>query len=154
MTDEKLIEWDHAFDLGVETIDNDHRSLVDLINELNDLIKNNAPTDQIHQLLDKAHSEMVIHFERENELIEKYVDKEEGERHIYFHNVTLDYIKDISNQYKEDPASVTASDLMHYLHGWIIDHIINQDHQMREYFERGGVVKSELTESNFFERNS
>ncbi len=153
MSEEKLVQWDRAFDLGIDEIDKDHRALVDLVNNLNDLIKGNAPSTQIHELLMQAHGEMNTHFDKENDYIRKHVtDKEEADKHIYFHQVTLDYLEDVAKQYKEDPKAVTPSDLMHYLHGWIVDHIINQDNMMREHFERAGVVESEVSNVGFFER--
>lgn len=152
MSEEKLIQWDHAFDIGVPTIDQDHLALVEMLNDLNDLIKSNQSPEKIHALLVSCHSDLKEHFKREDAIVREHVPAEEAEQHIYFHNVTLDYIKDLAQQYREDPASVSASDMMHYLHGWIIDHIINHDHKLRPYFEKAGLVTSDISEENILNR--
>lgn len=152
MTEEKLIKWDNAFDLGVKEIDDDHLELVETLNNLNDLIKSNEPSEKILALLENCHQALLKHFHNENKIVAKYIPDEEAKKHIYFHTVTADYILDLINQYKEDPEAVSAADMMHYLHGWIIDHIINQDHEMRPHLEKAGLVKSEADDESLLAR--
>ncbi|SCA58210.1 putative Methyl-accepting chemotaxis protein [Candidatus Terasakiella magnetica] len=149
---EVLIHWNHAFDLGVEQLDQDHQNLVELINQLDQLVKTNAPHSDILQLLEQTERDLITHFTHENEYIRKAQSGKEAENHLKFHDVTLEYLAKIILQFREDPESISAKDLLNYLHGWIIDHIINQDHKMRDDLERKGIIQSDLAEESAIAR--
>ncbi|WP_135080415.1 nitrate- and nitrite sensing domain-containing protein [Terasakiella sp. SH-1] len=149
---EVLINWNHAFDLGIDQLDEDHKLLVGRINDMNERVKRNASNDEIHSLLLQTGSDLKAHFERENEYIRKSQSGEESEQHLKFHKITLEYLYKVIEKFKHDPESVTAKDILHYLHGWIIDHIVNQDHKMRDDLERAGLVASEITNESAIAR--
>jgi len=146
-----LITWDRAFNLGIEEIDQDHVVLIDLINELNGLVKNNASHDNIQDVLNRTVAHLDVHFTRENDIIRQCQPNAEGEEHIRFHETTLLYFKDVAKTYKSDPNSINIRDLLHDFYDRLIDHIVDHDYKMRDDLERAGLVESDHANQSFIE---
>ncbi|WP_417831249.1 nitrate- and nitrite sensing domain-containing protein [Terasakiella sp.] len=146
-----LITWDRAFNLGIEEIDQDHIVLIDLINELNNLVKNNASHDDIQDVLDRTVTHLDIHFTRENDIIRQCQPNAEGEEHIRFHSETLIYFTNIAKAHKSDPNSLNIRDLLHAFYDRLIDHIVDSDYKMRDDLERVGLIESDHANQSFIE---
>lgn len=146
-----LITWDRAFNLGIEEIDQDHIVLIDLINELNGLVKNNAAHNDIQDLLNRTVTHLDIHFTRENDIIRKCQPNAEGEEHIRFHEMTLRYFENIAKTHQSDPSSLNIRDLLHAFYDRLIDHIVDRDYKMRDDMERVGLIESDHANQSFIE---
>jgi len=89
-----LIEWNDAFDLGIEEIDVEHRALVALINALHDAMSLGAGRADIIEGISEIYSLVSAHFAREEAFMRetRYMAYAE---HKEDHEVLLDDLRDI-----------------------------------------------------------
>ncbi len=115
--------WDSAYDTGIEVIDQQHRKIVDYINQLHDAIatKNKAEIDKVFaSLFDYC----VSHFSFEESLMQEHGYKHiEGHRRV--HNSFTNSIK----RYKSDwnQGKDISRKLLNDLKIWLISHIQKED---------------------------
>ncbi len=60
-----LITWNNGLDLGVEEIDNQHRKLVAMINDLNDAMRQGRGNDVLAKILGGLINYAATHFNTE-----------------------------------------------------------------------------------------
>jgi hemerythrin-like metal-binding protein len=71
-------KWDKNFETGLESIDNQHRSLVDLINRFGDLSseEGNASTELLQETINQLGTYARFHF-KEEEVLMRLVEVDE-----------------------------------------------------------------------------
>ena len=75
--------WDNNYILGIESVDKQHKHLVDLTNQLAEIVSENKnDLKAIRKLIDKLSDYTIYHFHDEEAVMVKYrVDR----RHIVYH---------------------------------------------------------------------
>ncbi|MDV7338422.1 nitrate- and nitrite sensing domain-containing protein [Terasakiella sp. A23] len=152
MTENSLIEWNHAFDLGVEELDTDHQQLVGRMNQLNELIRSNADTHKIADTLDEILVHLRAHFGREEAILKKIQGTDKLQMHQAAHEDSFNYLKGIRERYRNEPDTISGQELLKFLHKWVINHIFNHDHKMLPDLERAGLVTNKEAETSLLER--
>lgn len=119
-----LFVWNENYETGYKSIDNQHKYLVDIINNL----YNNILTSQnfdIKNSIDKLISYANEHFEYEENLFEIY-NYTESKEHAIEHRSFVDKIMDFYE--KADKADFKLPlEMMNYLRSWLIKHILYTD---------------------------
>lgn len=132
-----LIEWTEKNSVGVKELDNQHKKIIKIINELYEAMKN----DEIDEKIEKIFNELVdyanYHFSTE----ERYFDLfnyQEKEVHKQQHN---DYKKKISSFIKKSSGDkiFLPFELIDFLEDWWIYHINYSDKKYTECFHRHGL---------------
>jgi diguanylate cyclase (GGDEF)-like protein/hemerythrin-like metal-binding protein len=124
----KAFIWDRHFTTGLETVDQQHRSLVDLVNRLGEsLIDGQAngsePVEAIFkQLADYA----AYHFkEEENLMAEAGVDSRLFDQHTRIHRRFLDQL---SRMWMSRESMAAPAQILHgFLASWVSFHILGAD---------------------------
>ena len=118
-----LMEWSEQFDLKVEQMNDQHRVLIDLMNDLYDLNDAGATMSQIVVALDKLGDASTRHFSEEEEYMESInYPEEDFERHKLIH-------KDLLARYAGHVADFKAGDgslpdeFFGFLRLWLAAHI-------------------------------
>lgn len=133
-----LIEWSDEFSVNVKAIDDQHKELVALVNNLYDI--NNSSKN--HEEIDKAFNDLAdhtaIHFKYEEGLMDKY-QYPESVKHIEEHNNLLQKVKGIEYLYSvNDHATITSLALI--LVDWLKTHIFAEDMNLAGYLNSKGVT--------------
>lgn len=125
-------EWSKSMSVGVESIDSDHKALIDLINRLHQAVsgeKNGrSPDDIIDTLI--AYSE--IHFSREEKVMQACGFPgfaAHQEEHVDF----TERVYEIREKFVADDVSPITENLLDYLKGWLNAHILIQDMAYKPY---------------------
>lgn len=142
---EKPLQWTDSFSVGHELIDKQHRTLVQLINDLAAAVPTNGGrTAPILKSLGRAVRE---HFRTENAILwEIRMGTHDGVRnsakarslvaamagtvfdeHIVEHNRLLDRFDEI--------VSAPLETLVETLMAWFVDHVIKQDSHLKTIFQ-------------------
>ena len=119
------IPWKSKYDLKINSIDNQHKKLVDLMNELNNAMLNGKSKDVISKILDGLVDYTVFHFDFEEKLLEnnKYEDIVNHKKiHVNFVNTIKEFKNDFESGNKE-----MSKEVMDFLKKWLIDHIMGTD---------------------------
>ena len=122
------IQWSESMSIGIEAIDNDHKKLLSLINQLQTAIQHSIDDDLIHKILDELISYTNYHFERE-ELLMRLNHYPDYENHKKQHEKMIKKISECVEKYQSDPSN-TIEDTLSFLKNWLIQHIMGSD---REY---------------------
>ena len=123
----KKISWDDALSTGDESLDTQHRVLIDTFNDLADAIEHGATKDSIGKILSVLKFYAGWHFSREEDCMQKYscpVAEKNQKAHAVF-------VQNFNNYQKEFYLSEDVADLATRMHtdlsDWIYNHILAVD---------------------------
>ena len=121
-----FIQWnDYLYGIGVEEIDQHHKRLVELINQLHASLQDGRPNDQIGDVLAELVDYTKYHFSREEELMARAAYPSLA-RHRSLHDVFVRKITDVLLRLRRD-EDVSVFELIAFLREWLLNHIANED---------------------------
>lgn len=127
------IQWSDSMNTGIEAIDNDHKKLLSLINQLQAAIEHTIDSELIHKVLDELVSYTHYHFERE-ELLMRLNHYPEYVTHKKQHETMIEKISECVEKYQSDPSN-TINDTHSFLKNWLIQHIMGSDREYIPYIK-------------------
>jgi hemerythrin len=127
-----LFEWDKSYELGIEEIDNQHKGLVKLINELHQSMLELRTQEIMAKTLADLLEYTIYHFEAEEELM-SLISYDNITNHKLQHQKFLREITTFKNDYKAGKKSISMS-LLSYLKDWLIHHIQKSDKEFSDNF--------------------
>lgn len=129
MLKENPCEFTEEYLLGIDLIDKEHEELFRIVGRANQLAKSydvSSSHDKIIQILNELKAYTIEHFHDEEEYMESIhyaglaAQKRAHEAFIYkLESIELDKIKDNPQEYLQE--------LLEFLLGWLINHILNSD---------------------------
>jgi hemerythrin len=132
-----LIEWTEDFSVGVVEIDNQHKKLVKMINELHQAMKqgkgNSHAGDIINQLVDYS----IYHFQTEEKYFDKF-DYPQTEKHKKIHTDFVNIVSFFKNEFKNNEVMLTI-DILNFLSSWLRKHILGDDMEYSDFFIENGL---------------
>lgn len=127
---EPLVKWNASYDIGVDEIDGQHRSLVDLLNQVWEGIVRRVDRTRMLKVLDELERYTVAHFTAE-ELYMWEINFPGFNSHTRMHR---EFIARIDAEKQAVIAGGDLSlDLLHFLRDWLINHILVQDKAYADY---------------------
>ncbi len=122
------LEWSSVLDTGIEEIDNQHRRLVDYINELGEARKTND-MKLVGKVIDDTIDYTISHFGFEESLIE-----EAGYKMLRPHKKVHElFVRRVADFQKRFKAGEDISEELHaLLSRWLVSHIKHDDHAYAE----------------------
>lgn len=121
----ELMPWSYKFALNIEDIDDQHKKLVSLVNELHKAMKLKKGSKQTGEILKNLAEYTVYHFDFEKHLFQKY-GYPEMQEHLKIHDNLVAKVIDFQKQHDEGRAALTM-DLMDFLTDWLKNHIMKTD---------------------------
>jgi hemerythrin-like metal-binding protein len=122
--------WDQRFVTGLETVDEQHRHLVDIVNLVGDILTaQHASEDDLQtifkQLADYAH----LHFADEERLMKEVgVDQRHAEVHREHH---AQFITQVVQMWRGRGKMANPAEVLHgFLAAWLSFHILDEDQRM------------------------
>ncbi|QPJ62591.1 MAG: bacteriohemerythrin [Candidatus Nitronauta litoralis] len=133
-----LMDWNDALSVNIQEIDNHHKRLINLINDVYRGIMLGHTEGSIHQTLDELVSFTQKHFAYEERLFgdHSYPDRD---AHKAKHEELLSQVGDLANRYKSGEAGV-GTRMMTFLKDWLVQHIMGTDQQYTSFLNNKGVV--------------
>jgi methyl-accepting chemotaxis protein len=121
----ELISWDDSIRFDIDTIDQQHHRLVDLINTLYGAMRKRAGKSVLGPILDELSQYTVQHFKEEERLMAE-AGYAELDGHQRVHEKLVAQVLDFKQQFEAGSATVTL-DLMNFLSDWLVNHIKGVD---------------------------
>ncbi|MDO6765760.1 GGDEF domain-containing protein [Agarivorans sp. 1_MG-2023] len=120
--------WTADFETGISVVDDQHRHLIDLINQIGDLLtENQAPKGAIQQLSQELDTYVKEHFQEEEMLMAQHkVDARHRRAHVKAHQEFLDEVAKLS-QFNHNSQQSKVKHLLDYLIQWLAYHILGID---------------------------
>nr|WP_235619764.1 MULTISPECIES: bacteriohemerythrin [unclassified Treponema] len=131
---EKFVSWDVSYDVGVPSVDKQHRHLVDLINNLyNACLGEKAELEEtFRDVMKELVDYVMIHFKDEEVIMEEMnypALKEHKQKHELF---VKEILKSV-NAYKNGKQFVPNS-FVRFLRDWLFNHILIDDKAWARYY--------------------
>lgn len=138
----ELFVWSDEFSVGIQEIDEQHKELVALLNELHTSILEHRGGAACRATLDRLAGYTRTHFMVEESLmrIANYPDFE-GHKHI--HEDLINQVAALQKKLDSGQATITF-ELLHFLKVWLTQHIKESDKRLGGYLiERGAATQWE-----------
>lgn len=135
------IIWNDRYLTGIDRIDDQHKILVNTLNEANARLAVNVNRELLEQITRDLLSYALYHFETEESLMREYdytgQAPEDAEKHQQEHRRFSQQVVALRDGLRDDRL-VTREELLSFLNNWLLDHILNTDQQLAEFLVRHG----------------
>ncbi|MEI0605032.1 bacteriohemerythrin [Brachyspira alvinipulli] len=128
--DTKWIKWENKYKTGYKRIDDQHKELVDIINDLysigvNSDFNNEEVKKSFSAILKRAIDYATYHFSYEEKIMSA-IDYSAAKDHITRHRAFSVKVVDEVNMY-ENGDHIVIEDFITFLRDWLINHIMVED---------------------------
>ncbi len=135
--EKKLLILADKYSVGYDEIDNQHKKLVEMINDLHASFKQGAANKVIENILSEMIQYTDYHFKTEEKYFEEY-NYSDKETHIYEHKTFVEQVSKFYNDYKNGSVTVTY-DVLSFLRDWLVNHIQGSDKKYTAEFKDKGL---------------
>jgi hemerythrin-like metal-binding protein len=136
MIGHELIVWNDSLVTGVAEIDEQHRILVNSINEANTRLTTGFNAEILDQITQNLLSYALYHFETEEELMQEFnyveASAEDAETHLRQHREFSATVVAVRDGIKAGKL-MSREELLSFLNGWLINHILNTDKRLAAF---------------------
>lgn len=132
-----FFEWDDDYSVNIREIDNQHKRLVELINELDDAFDSDEKFEVVRDVLKRLRDYIKEHFSYEEGLLVKY-GYENIKEHMDQHMKFIVKIRELSVEACNGGNGV-FQELLDFLMEWLINHILESDMQYSRFLINEGV---------------
>ncbi len=131
------LAWDDSLSVHVAKIDEQHKVLVGLVNELDDSIRQGRDRKVVGSVLESLIEYTQTHFASEEDSMVLYRYPTYA-RHKSEHDMLTSKVLDLRQHYREGTA-VVGADVLRFLRTWLVGHIQGMDKVFGNYLNGQGV---------------
>ncbi|GEM_PF-250448 len=133
----ELFPWTNHLTIGINEIDNQHKQLVSLVNQLHRAMKAKAGATESGKILEKLAQYTVSHFAYEEKLFAEhnYPDSENHKKH---HQALVEKVTRFQKDFASGKAGLSM-DLMNFLTDWLKNHIMETDQAYAPFLQEKGL---------------
>lgn len=117
----ELFPWNNEYSLKIESIDKDHKHLLDLINKLFDAMSKGKAKEVLNEIMNSLIDYTKTHFQRE-EFYFRSTNYPDFEAHKLQHELFVKKVNELKNLFEKGDSKV-STDLIRFLSEWLINHI-------------------------------
>ena len=123
------VNWTEDLTVGIEVIDEHHRHLFDLTNDLHEVVTGKLGSRETARILKALDRYAQVHFRAEERMMEHYryasLDQQE-----YEHTRFVEKLQEFYAELHDNPLTAQF-DVLLYLRDWLINHIRHEDTGLR-----------------------
>lgn len=130
------MKWKDEYELGIDDIDNQHKKLIEIINNYNHSISdsNTNSIEEIGQIIIYLINYTCFHFKAEEIWMAK-LDYPDIDTHMAIHQDLIDKLRDILLKIKRK-ESYTPIEFYYFLMSWLNDHILGEDLKIGKFSKK------------------
>ena len=132
-----LITWSNMLATGVKEIDDQHKKLIDLINQLNDAMHAGKGHEVLAKVLTDLVSYTLYHFGTEERLMGQH-HYEDSPAHKNEHHKFVATVSDFKKKFDSGSAMISV-EIMNFLRDWLANHIMKTDKKFGQALNKAGV---------------
>jgi hemerythrin len=126
-----FMDWQAAYSVGVLSIDEQHRALLDIINRLHDVMRRGGAADELKGVLGELVTYTRYHFNHEEQMMER-CGYPELAGHKSIHSALVSQVEAFQKELAGGRATVSLQ-LMTFLKDWLSKHILETDMRYRSH---------------------
>jgi hemerythrin len=133
-----LMTWTDKLSVGVSVLDEDHKKLVAMVNELYDAMQAGHGKEKLGGILGRLVDYTKMHFAREEKFFAQtgYAD---AAPHKQQHEALTRQVLDVQKKYADGAVATLSLDVMHFLRDWLVKHIQGTDQKYRPHLNAKGI---------------
>jgi len=132
-----ILVWNDSLELGIKSIDDQHKRLVEMICALHEAMRTGQGKGQVEHIVKGLEDYAVEHFGYEESLMEKY--KYPGYlNHRKEHDDFVRKVMTFGEEFRANKAALTT-EVMDFLKNWLVGHIKGTDKKYAPFFLERGV---------------
>ena len=132
-----LINWDPSYSVNIKQIDEQHRILIEMINDLYEAMNNVHERSELEKTINRLTSYAAIHFGWEEHYFDLFNFPKSAE-HKREHKAFEKKIDAFENDFKAGRKNL-SNDVISFLANWLINHIKVSDRSYVTYLNERGV---------------
>ncbi|TAN44797.1 MAG: bacteriohemerythrin [Nitrospirae bacterium] len=132
-----LMEWSERLSVNLKEVDEQHKKLLALVNELHDAMKSGKGNEAIGKTLDSLMAYVKTHFDFEEKMMTKYAYPDYPAHKREHENLTTKAV-DLQTQFRSGKP-VLSLEVMSFLQNWLTNHIMNTDKKYSPFLKGKGV---------------
>jgi hemerythrin-like metal-binding protein len=133
----EAVVWISEFEVGVASVDEQHKRLVDMLNALGQAIGSGQGKQAIMGIVEDMKQYAVYHFKTEEDAMEAS-DYPKRSQHKQEHDTFIEQVLDATDAL-ESGGKITPQGVWAFLHKWLIEHILDSDKAMGTHLNAHGV---------------
>jgi hemerythrin len=132
-----LVAWSQNYSVNIREIDEQHKALIGMINDLHDALKKGEGRRAATKTLQKMIEYAAMHFSLEEEYMLRY-DYPDFLSHREKHKSFVEQVLGFQRELDEGRAAVPL-EVMKFLMDWLLEHIKHVDMKYSPFFNDRGV---------------
>lgn len=133
-----LVTWKDIYSVKVKSIDDQHRMLMDILNELHDAVMARVENKKIEGILHRLIQYTLEHFSLEEGLLARH-NYPELAAHQEEHRKLTSQVKEFAARLSKGEETIGLP-MLRFLQEWLTGHILNTDNRYSSYLRERGVV--------------
>lgn len=133
-----MLKWNDKLSVGIASIDEEHKKLVKMLNDLYDGIMSGHGKETLGNVLDSLVEYTRVHFAHEEKFFAQTGYKE-AVLHKKEHDELTKQVIEIQGKYKSGAISTLSIELMQFLKNWLVKHIQIEDKKYSPHLISKGV---------------
>lgn len=134
---EELFAWRDEYSIGLNTIDEQHKKLIRIINDLLVAMKSGKGKEVVGSAIDNLLSYTNEHFGFEEKVFAR-INYPEVSEHLNLHKSFVDKIKGFKVDH-EAGKILLSMQIMNFLKDWLVKHIQGTDTRYVDDFKKAGI---------------
>jgi len=122
----ECIKWTDDLSVGIEEIDNEHKTLISILNSFIDAVDDDEGVLVYDSIFGAFLETAIAHFRHEEELMEKS-GYEDSDVHKHGHETLLEQLGDMREKLMTSPSDTMEEDVREFLANWLEIHIMVKD---------------------------
>ena len=132
-----LIKWTEELSVNISSIDEQHKVLINMINEFYEKIKEKSNNELISDLITKMKEYTILHFSTEEKLFKQY-NYDNFEQHKKQHDVFVKKVSNLEERFNKGEI-ILSFEITKFLKDWLIQHIQGTDKKYTKFFIEKGI---------------
>ncbi len=133
-----LIQWNNELSVGIASIDEQHKELINILNTLNDALEEGQASQMLAEIFDGLAAYTVKHFGYEEALFALH-GYSESQAHKNEHSALINQVQ-VLRQKMLDGDFIICIEVMAFLKEWLTHHILITDKAYSQFLVDKGVV--------------
>jgi hemerythrin-like metal-binding protein len=133
-----LMTWTEEMSVGVRALDEDHKKLIALLNELHEGILGGQQKAILEKIIERMVEYTIYHFEREEKLFTDAGFPASVE-HKREHDLLTRRARNLQSRFECGQSTQLSLEAMNFLKAWLTGHIMGSDQQYAPYLNAKGI---------------
>lgn len=133
-----FMAWNKDMSVDVGVIDEDHKKLVNLVNEMHEAMRVGKGKEAIQGVLGQLVDYTKLHFAREEAFFDK-TNYGQAFAHKMEHGALIKQVTEFQKKYTSGTVVGLSLEIMEFLKSWLLHHIMEIDKKYVAHFHAHGI---------------